>query len=90
MSDGDPARALGWLKPPVTIDRRTERIILLVGAAALFAGYDVNIFGLATPQIQHSLHIAENRIGPTLAIFRAAAVIPYPSERMNLFGSFFS
>ena len=48
---------------------------LLVGAAAFFAGYDVNIFGLATPQIQHSLHIAENHIGLTLAYFRAAALV---------------
>jgi MFS family permease len=75
MSDSDPARVLNWLKPPAPIDRRTERIILLVGAAAFFAGYDVNIFGLATPQIQHSLGIAENRIGLTLAIFRFASVI---------------
>jgi putative MFS transporter len=75
MNDNSSAKVLGWLKPPVTVDRRTERIILLVGAAALFAGYDVNIFGLATPQIQASLHIAENQLGPTLAIFRFAAVL---------------
>ena len=75
MSDSDPARVLWLLKPPVTIDRRTERVILLVGAAAFFAGYDVNIFGLATTQIQHSLGIAENRIGPTLAMFRAASLV---------------
>jgi putative MFS transporter len=72
---GDRATVLRWLNPPVEIGRTTERVILLVGAAAFFAGYDVNIFGLATPQIQHSLHIAENQVGPTLAIFRAAAVI---------------
>jgi MFS family permease len=70
-----PARVLKILHPPVEIGRRTERIILLVGAAALFAGYDVNIFGLATPQIQHSLGIAENQVGPTLATFRAAAIV---------------
>ena len=70
-----PARVLRILHPPVEIGRRTERIILLVGAAALFAGYDVNIFGLATPQIQHSLGIAENQVGPTLAYFRAAAIV---------------
>jgi putative MFS transporter len=70
-----PAKVLRILQPPVEIGRRTERVILLVGAAALFAGYDVNIFGLATPQIQHSLHIAENQVGPTLATFRAAAIV---------------
>ena len=30
MSDSDPARILNWLKPPAPIDRRTERVILLV------------------------------------------------------------
>jgi putative MFS transporter len=75
MKEDAPARALWLLRPPVTIDRRTERVILLVGAAAFFAGYDVNIFGLATPQIQKTLHIAENQIGLTLAYFRAAAII---------------
>lgn len=75
MNDAAPARMLGWLHPPVPIDRRTERIILLVGAAALFAGYDVSIFGLATPQIQDALHIPENRLGLTIAWFRAAALV---------------
>ncbi len=74
QKDGAPARFLRLLRPPVTIDQRTERVMLLVGAAALFAGYDVNIFGLATPQIQHSLGIPENQIGLTLAYFRIAAV----------------
>ena len=73
--DSDPARILNYFRPPVPIDIRTERIFLLVGAAALFAGYDVNIFGLATTQIQASLHIAENQVGPTAAYFRIAAVL---------------
>lgn len=75
MSDTGSARVLGLLHPPVPVDRRTERVLLLVGAAALFAGYDVNIFGLATPQIQHALAIPENQIGLTLAYFRAAALV---------------
>jgi putative MFS transporter len=75
MSEDAPAKLLRILRPPVEIGARTERVILLVGAAALFAGYDVNIFGLATPQIQHSLNIAENQVGPTLAYFRAAAIV---------------
>ncbi|MBV9549677.1 MAG: MFS transporter [Alphaproteobacteria bacterium] len=73
--DGTPAKFLSLLHPPVVIDRRTERVMLLVGAAALFAGYDVNIFGLATPQIQHALNIPENQVGLTLAYFRTAAVM---------------
>ena len=72
--DEDPASLLWLLRPPVTIDTRTERIFLLVGVAALFAGYDVNIFGLATSQIQLSLHIPENEVGLTAAYFRIAAI----------------
>jgi putative MFS transporter len=74
MNDTAPARFLWLLRPPVTIDRRAERIILLVGVAALFAGYDQTIFGLATPQIQAELHIPENQIGLTVAYFRIAAL----------------
>ena len=73
--DVAPARFLWLLRPPLTIERGTERVLLLVGAAALFAGYDVNIFGLATPQIQHALNIPENQIGLTLAYFRIAAIV---------------
>ena len=73
--DSDPARFLKYFYPPVAIDLRTERTFLLVGAAAVFAGYDVNIFGLATPQIQLSLHIAENQVGLTAAYFRIAAIV---------------
>jgi putative MFS transporter len=75
--DSDPARILKFFHPPVPIDIRTERIFLLVGAAALFAGYDVNIYGLATSQIQASLHIPENQVGPTAAYFRIAAIFAF-------------
>jgi hypothetical protein len=74
MTDADPAKFLWLLRPPVAIDRRTEKIFLLVGAAALFAGYDVNIYGLATPQIQATFHIPENQVALTLAYFRIAAL----------------
>lgn len=72
--DSDPARFLKYFRPPVPIDIRTERIFLLVGVAALFAGYDMNVYGLAIPQIQKSLHIAENQVGLTAAYFRLAAI----------------
>ena len=72
--DTDPARVLKYFQPPVPIDRRMERIFLLVGAAAVFAGFDVNIYGLATTQIQSSLNIAENEVALTAAYFRAAAL----------------
>ena len=70
----EPARVLKYFQPPVPIDRRTERIFLLVGAAAVFAGFDVNLYGLATSQIQASLHIAENEVALTAAYFRIAAI----------------
>jgi putative MFS transporter len=76
--DASPARFL-WLppglRPPVAMQWRQERILLLVGAAAFFAGYDQNVFGFAIPQIQASLHIAENQIGLTVSYFRLAAIV---------------
>jgi putative MFS transporter len=76
--DDAPARFV-WLppglRPPVAMTRRVERVILLVGAAAFFAGYDQNVFGLAIPQIQASLHIPENQVGLTVAYFRAATAV---------------
>lgn len=80
MNEPAPAR-FSWLPPGLRpqnlpgrrpMDVRQERIFLLVGVAALFAGYDMNIFGLAIPQIQASLHIAEDQVGVTVAYFRIA------------------
>ena len=53
---------------------RQEHIFLLVGAAALFAGYDTNVFGLAIPQIQATFHIPENQVALTVAYFRLATI----------------
>ena len=50
-----------------------ERVFLLVGFAALSAGYDANVYGLAIPQIQADLHIPDNHIGLTVSFFRLAA-----------------
>ncbi|HEY1630867.1 MAG TPA: MFS transporter [Rhizomicrobium sp.] len=61
-----------FLRPPVPMNVGQERFILLVGVAALFAGYDLNIFGLAMPQIQASLHIPENQVALTVSYFRLA------------------
>jgi putative MFS transporter len=76
--DAAPAR-FAWLppglRPPVAMQWRQERIFLLVGAAAFFAGYDQNVFGFAIPQIQASLHIPENEIGLTVSYFRLAALV---------------
>jgi putative MFS transporter len=73
-----PARFL-WLppglRPPVQMPYRTERVFLLVGVAALFAGYDMNVYGLAIPQIQASFGIPENQVGPIVSYFRLAAIV---------------
>jgi putative MFS transporter len=76
-SDDSPAR-FRWLppglKPPVAMTWRQEHVFLLVGMAVLFAGYDMNVFTLATPQIQASFHIAENHLTAIVAYFRLAAL----------------
>jgi MFS family permease len=77
-NDELPARFY-WLPPFVRpkspMTRREERVFLLVGLAALFAGFDQNIYGFAIPQIQASLHIPENQIGLTVTYFRIATLI---------------
>ena len=79
MSDepADAARFL-WLppgaRPPAALPRRQEMVFLLVGLTLLFSGYDMNVFGLALPQIQHSLDIPENMAGLTVSYFRLAAI----------------
>jgi putative MFS transporter len=76
--DDLPAR-FGWLppalRPPVAMTVRQERIFLLVGFAALFAGYDMNVYGLVIPQIQASLHIPEDQAGLTVTYFRFASFL---------------
>ncbi len=49
-------------------------MFLLVGTTLLFSGYDLNIFGLALPQIQRELHIPENAAAITVTYFRFAAL----------------
>ncbi|HVP84683.1 MAG TPA: MFS transporter [Rhizomicrobium sp.] len=78
IADEDrPARFL-WLppgaRPPHTLPRRQEVVFLLVGMTLLFSGYDLNIFGMALPQIQRELHIPENMAGVTISYFRLAAL----------------
>lgn len=76
--DSAPARFL-WLppglRPPVAMVWRQERVFLLVGAAALFAGYDLNVYGLAIPQIQASFQIPEDQVALIVAYFRMAAFV---------------
>lgn len=61
------------LRPPGLMTRGQLRTFLLVGLAALFAGYDQAVYGFAIPQIQASLHIPEDQVGLTVGYFRIAA-----------------
>ena len=63
------------LRPPGGMTVRQERVFLLVGVAMLFAGFDMNVFGLASPQIQASLGIPEDRLSLTLAFIRLATIL---------------
>ena len=73
----DRAANIRWLppglRPPGGMTSRQERVFLLVGVAALFAGYDMTVFGLAIQQIQTSLHIPEDKISITLSYIRLAS-----------------
>lgn len=74
---GEPAQ-IRWLppglRPPGGMTQRQELVFLLVGAAALFGGYDTNVFGFTIPQIQVSLGIPEDKVGLTISIFRLSAI----------------
>jgi MFS family permease len=75
---GEKQANIRWLppglRPPGGMTARQELVFLLVGAAALFGGYDTNVFSFTVPQIQLSLHIPEDKIGLTVSIFRLAAI----------------
>ncbi|MBV8977514.1 MAG: MFS transporter [Alphaproteobacteria bacterium] len=70
------------LRPKVAMNLRQERVFLLVGIAALFAGYDMSIYGLAVPRIQASLHIPEDQVGLTITYFRLASIVAMPIVAM--------
>jgi MFS family permease len=82
MENGERAAKFYWLppglRPPCKMSAQQERVFLLVGMAALFAGYDMNVFGYTLPQIQASLDIPEDKIGITVSIFRLAALVALP------------
>lgn len=77
--DGSAPATFGWLprglRPPPGMTRAHERTFLLVGVAALFGGFDQNVYGFAIPQIQAALHIPENQIGLTVTWFRLATLV---------------
>jgi MFS family permease len=73
----DHAR-FAWLppgaRPSVRLPKRQELVFALIGTVMMFSGYDIAVFGLALPQIQHALHIPEDMAGATIAFFRLAAI----------------
>ena len=62
------------LRPAGEITADQRRLIWLVGVALLIEAYDVNIYGLAAPQIQKSLAIAEGDVGRVIAVFRLGVI----------------
>ena len=85
-----PGRFL-WLlpgmRPPVVLPRQQEIVFLLVGTTILFSGYDFNVFLLALPQIQHTLHIPEDEAGLTAMFFRLATLAAlFIAPLADLFG----
>lgn len=62
------------LFPPDRLTAEQNRNFLLVGVAALFAGYDLSIFSFVIPQVLSTFSVAANLAGPTVSIFRLAAI----------------
>ena len=62
------------LGPPIPVPAAQLRLLFLVGVALMIEAYDVNIYGLAIPQIQRSLGIAEADVGRVIAVFRLGVI----------------
>ncbi len=58
--------------PPMT--RAQWRLLGVVGAANLFDGYALGIFGLALPQIQAGLAVGEGQVGALSAVVRLGVI----------------
>lgn len=76
-----------YIQAPEPIPSEHRTLLLLIGAAMLIAGYDVNIYGLAIPQIQQSLNIAESDVGRIVVIFRLGMIpaigLSYLADRIG-------
>lgn len=76
-----------YVRPPEPIPPEHRRLLLLVGAAMLIGGYDANIYGMAIPQIQKSLAIAEEDVGRIIFLFRLgmipAIALSYLADRIG-------
>lgn len=65
-------------RPPVKLPREQMSMALLVSAAFLVAGYDLNILGLALPRIMPDLGMPESEQGMTIAIVRLGIILAFP------------
>ncbi len=63
-----------FLGPPPVLTRRQWRVLGVIGTANLFDNYDLGIMGLALPQIQAGLGIAEADIGGLIAFVRLGVI----------------
>ena len=59
-----------WLGRPPALTRRQWDVLGVLGAAALIENYDLAVLGLALPQIQTGLGVAEADLGTLTAIVR--------------------
>lgn len=76
-----------YVNAPERIPIEQWRLLGLIGAAFFIANYDVNLYGLAIPQIQKSLGIAEEDVGRIIFIFRLgmipALALAYLADRIG-------
>ncbi|MEQ1752695.1 MAG: MFS transporter [Micropepsaceae bacterium] len=76
-----------YIRAPEPIPPEHRSLLLLVGAARFISAYDVNIYGLAIPQIQKSFGIADKDIGLPIVFFRMgmipAIALAYLADRVG-------
>lgn len=76
-----------YVRAPEPIPAEQRRLLILVGAAMFIAGYDVNIYGFAIPQIQKTFAIADADIGRIIVLFRSgmipALLLCYIADRIG-------
>jgi MFS family permease len=67
-------KALPFLGPAPALTRHQWRLLGVVGAANLFDNYGMAILGLALPQIQAGLGVAEAEVGALTAVVRLGVI----------------
>jgi putative MFS transporter len=67
-------RAMPWLGQPPPLTSRQWNVLGVLGAAALIDNYDLGVLGLALPQIQTGLGVAEADVGALTAVVRLGVI----------------